>query len=175
MRSLEISIDEYLVKEKDRKEILGLLGGIKKKITICDTHGKGGMNWFPIDIIIIIIGFTASGFFQEIGRDVYIKLKSKIKELLYKKNDIEKISYANIAFEIENKVVYFTFEDTLLEENYDIAFEKIFSEFDELNIIITRLIRNKPEELFGKFESITMKFDEEENRWIIGWFNNSRS
>jgi translation elongation factor EF-1beta len=176
MEKIEISLDEYIIKENDRKEIIGFFSNIKnKEITECDTHGKGGFNWFPIDLVIIIIGFTASGFFQEIGKDAYLKLKSKIKELLYKQNNIEKIRYANIAFEIKGKVIYFTFEDTLIESNYDIAFEKIFSDFEDMSSKIEKLIESHPEELFGNFESMTMKFDEEENRWVIGWFNNARS
>lgn len=175
MEKIDISLDEYLIKETDRKELIGFFNGIKdKEITECDTHAKGGLNWFPIDLIIAIIGISATGFLQEIGKDVYAKLKQKIKDLLYSKQ-AEKIRYANIAFEVKGKVVYFMFEDMLFENNFDIAFEKIFSEYEQTAEKIEGFIESNPAELFGYFESITMKYDEEENRWIIGWLNKTRN
>lgn len=172
MEKIYISLDEYLIKRSDRKELIGFFDKIKNKEIIgCDAQAKGGLNWFPIDLIITIIGISAAGFLQEIGKDIYIKLKKKIKYLLFS-NQSEKIKYANIAFEISGKVIYFMFEDLMIENSFDAAFEKIFSEYEENAKKIERFIESNPTELFGYFESITMKYDDdEENRWIIGWIN----
>lgn len=175
MPKLSISLDEYLIPKKDRKEILGFFGSFKdKEVSECDTHAKGGLIWFPIDLIILVSGLTVAGFFQELGKDIYLKLKSKIKELLYKFETPEKIDSAFVAFEVEGKVLYFMLEDKILEEDFDEAFDKIQSEFSEISEKFSKFLKTHPEELFGEFESLTLKYDWEEKRWIIGWLNKDK-
>lgn len=175
MWEINISLDKYLIKESNRKELIGFFDKIKdKKITECDTHAKGGLNWFPIDLTIAIIGISVAGFLQEIGKDIYVKLKKKIKKLLFN-NQLEKIKYTNITFEIKGKLVYFMIGDFMLENNFNTAFDKIFFEYEKTLKRIEQFIESNPAELFGDFESITMKYDEEENRWIIGWLNKIRN
>lgn len=175
MKKIEILLDDYLIKKKDREDLVNLFSKVKnKKITECDTHAKGGLAWFPVDLVITAIGLTATGFLQEMGKDIYLKLKKKIKKLTRSERGDWTV-YVNIAFEIKNKIIYFTFSEAIIERDFDEAFDKIFSDFNETAKKIEKFINSNPENLFGYYESITMQYDFEEKRWIVGWLNKNKS
>lgn len=173
MNKITLTIDDYLVSENDRKEIIGFIkkAGIENEIWECDTHSRGGLTWFPTDLIIAVVGLTAAGFFSALGENLYKKLKNKIKEVLSADKSMnEMIYYSYISFENKGITLYFEM-NRMTTDSVDVAFDKIISDFEIITNEVDRLVEFNPEKITGKFDSITFTFDDEENKWIIAHFN----
>lgn len=173
MGKITLTIDDYLVPQNDRREVIEIIKkiGIENEIWECDTHSMGGVSWFPTDFIIAIAGLTAAGFLSALGEDAYNQLKNKIKKILSSNKAMnEMIYYLYISFEIKDITLYFEVNVTTVSI-IDIALEKMISDFDMITEEVARLIQFNPEKITGKFSSVTFIFDDEENKWIISHFN----
>ena len=173
MGKVTLTLDDFLLDKRDKKDLVAIINKfqVKSEVCECDTHAKGGINWFPTDAILLVVGLTAAGFFAELGKDLYTQLKNKIKVMLSaQKSYGEMIEFFYISFELDNINLYFKFDKitSYLVEN---SFDKIFSDFDLIEKEVKRLIDFRPNKITGEFNSITFIFDDEENKWIIAHFN----
>jgi hypothetical protein len=173
MARISISLDNYLISGNDRKEIINIIKktNVETDISEGDLGSKGGIYWFPTDLIILIVGLTASGFFKALGEDAYEKLKNKIKKLLtYKKETDNPIRNAFLSFEADGIVLYFEINwDTV--ECIDKALKKLAVDYPVIEQEIRRLIEFNPKKITGSFSSITFIFDVIDEQWIIAHFN----
>lgn len=175
MQKVKISIDDFLVIDQDRKDLVKILkqrGDIEIEYSEHDTHAMGGMAWFPTDLIIEIVGLTIAGFFGAIGGEVYQQLKNKVKEILNHEATIDNpgIDWVFFVCEVEGKKVYFEFDKHLID-SYDIAFEKMLSDFPSIVQELIKFFEFGPKRLFGDFSSVTFVFDWEENHWVLAHLN----
>lgn len=173
MVKIQLSLDDYLIDKQDCIEIIDI---IKKTTVDTDVYEgpmgeMGGISWFPRDLIILIIGMTAGGFFSAMGKDLYNKLKIKFKLLLSQFTSRESsISTAYLAYEINKLTLYFEFNRDILGY-VDLAFDKLKSDYPQIEKEVIRLLEFKPQILTGSFSSITFIFDIIDKQWIIAHFN----
>ena len=169
MKKIELLLDDHLVSGSDREDLKEIIkkSGIKSSISECDTHAMGGISWFPTDLIITIFDYTAMGFFGALGLTLYKQLKNKIKDIVFK----NKVEAVYISFDLLKVRIYFEINRFMRKDEFDIAFNKIESDFEFIANEINRLIDYNPEGITGKFNSITFIFDVQEKKWIISHFN----
>lgn len=175
MQKVKISIDDFLVIDQDRKDLVKILkqrDDIEIEYSEHDTHAMGGMIWFPTDLIIEIVGLTIAGFFGAIGGEIYQQLKNKIKEILSRDATLDNpgVDWAFLVCEVGGKKVYFEFDKNLID-SYDAAFEKMLSDFPSITRDLIKFFEFGPKKLFGSFSSVTFVFDWEENRWVLAHLN----
>jgi len=177
VKKLEIILDEYLLEKNEQEDLIKLFKNfnkIKSDIIVGDTHAKGGITWFPTDLIIVAFGMTASGFFAALGEDLYKKLKDKLIKIIKKeKPHNKKIEQFYFAFEIDNIRFYFEIYD-FFSNNIGDQIDRIAVDFPNI-VKEAKIIKKIGLRTIGEFESITYRFDEDCNHWVVAHFNKYKS
>jgi hypothetical protein len=175
MINVNLILDEYLLSENDRLDLKNIFieSKIKPNIFEGDTHAKGGIIWFPTDLIVLVIGMTAAGFFAALGKDIYKKLKIKLIKILEEEKPFDKkVSQLYFAFDHPKIRLYFVVSESY-SDKLDYSIDKIANDYPLLlkEALDIKALNIKS---IGSFESIAYYFDEDEDRWIIAHFNKYR-
>src|SRR6266567_6224361 len=107
IKKVHLYLDEFLTSREDRKEIIRLFEDAKfeTNVEVSDLSAKGGISWFPHDLIIKVTEWTAAGFFGAMGKVAFDRLKDKLKSLF--ENKISSLGSVYFVFEVREIVLYF--------------------------------------------------------------------
>ncbi|MBA4336544.1 hypothetical protein C0416_02095 [bacterium] len=176
-KTIQITVDNYFSKDiVDGLNAIIKEAGFVPEFSRGDTSAKGGLFWFPVDVIIFATGVVLTGFLAQIGAKLADKLIDVIKKVSKDKNR----SKFYIDTVLSNKVeVYFDFDiydyknQVFVEDKA--LFVKAFQEMPKSLLQLETALNPSTLALLGNPKSVVLKYDFELGRWLIFQCNSDAS